>query len=175
MSRRRTMMLQQQSKPDLLEGYRTDSAWDSYYTYTKWLTDDIVQMYHTRSGFAGPDKIAKGFINCRESSTSWGAVLGTTPMSTLELWKSYKLTLTVTEVLQNTATADNDGIFLVVLGRSGYGTTQQKNFSEITVGTKFEVTTSYANNWACINGAAIEVTNASLLWDFKFKVEFEEV
>ena len=174
MSRRRMMMLQL-SKPDLLEGYRSNNTGGAYNIYIKWLDNSIVQMYYTAWSFKGPSTAAKGFINSWQSSTSYGTVLGTTPMNTVELGKTYKLTLTVTEVLQNTATTDNDGTFTVAFGRPSYVATKAQKISEIKVGTKFETTLKYENAWACISGAAIEVNNPNLQWNFKFKVTLEEV
>ena len=89
MSRRRMMMLQL-SKPDLLEGYRSNNMGGVYSVYIKWLDNSIVQMYHTAWGFQGPSTVAKGFINTTVSSTGYGAVLGTTPMNTVELGKTLR-------------------------------------------------------------------------------------
>jgi hypothetical protein len=97
-------------------------------------------------------------------------------MSTLELGKTYKLTLTVIEVTTNTATTENNGVMLFAIGRQGhYGTRAQIPYTDIKVGAKFEAINTYRNTYNCIAGAAFNFSNPALKWDFKCKVEFEEV
>ena len=179
MSRRRMMMLQQ-SKLDLLEGYRINNP-SGYRVTADWLDNNTVELTHTSSGFMGPNQAAINFIGAtRSQSTDYSSVLGNTPLNTLEQGKTYKLTLTVTDIIKNTATAENDGVLTVVFGRGGgftdrYRAIAEINFSELTVGDKLELIKKYESSYYCIAGAAFRVTTSALLWDIKFKVELEEV
>lgn len=176
MSRRRLMMLQQ-SKPDLLEGYRIDSADGRYRIMINWLSKDEVQINHYRDTFMGSSMGAKNFVGTQAlASSSLSAIVpSATAMTNLELGKTYRLTITVTEVLQNDATAENDGqMWFGIMGK-GSSPTERKNFSEMVVGTKFVVEKVYskANDYIC--GAAMQANTPTIMWNFKFKVEFEEV
>ena len=179
MNRRRMML--QQSKPDLLEGYRVNNN-STYKVSANWIDNNTVELKHTGSGFMGPNVVAVNFIGTTNTqSTGYSGAIEKTPaMNTLELGKNYCLTLTVTEIVKNTATTENDGVLTLAFGRGGgsgtaYSATTSVNFSELTVGSKLEVVKSYAYSNYATTGAAFQVTNAGLQWDIKFKVELEEV
>ena len=172
MNRRRMMMLS--LKKDLLDGYR--HSWKSAHTVTtNWLADDVLQIYHTWHTFSGPESMGMSIFGSEQkASTAIGLAISKTPMETLDVSKTYRLTLTVIEVAQNTATAENDGVFSLTFGPYSSSTKASVNLSEIVVGTKLELTRN-ANTLSYIGGAAIGATGPSLQWDFKFKVEFVEV
>ena len=181
MSRRRFMMLQQ-SKPDLLEGYRVDNTSTRYKFSIAWIDENTIELKHTGAGFLGPVQVAKNFIGSSAmASTGWSGALENSPaMNTLELGKLYCLTLTVTEVLQNTATVEDDGNITLAFGRGGggsadYASTTSIKFSELEVGTQLEVIKSYKTHNYATTGACLLVTNPNLLWNIKFKVELKEV
>lgn len=176
MSRRRLKMLLE-SEPDLLEGYRLDNISSTYNLRAEWQADDMVVLEHTRAGFYGPSFAAKNFIGSgSKASTDVGYVLDprTKPMTTLQLWHTYRLTLTVVEVLNNTATPENDGDLYIGFGSAAGHKELKRPLSEVTVGTQFSITMTY-ETWATISGAAFGASNASLVWGFRFKVELEEV
>lgn len=170
------MMMAQQSKLDLLEGYRYDNVDGRYEVYIKWLDNSTLHIYHTVNGFGGPNYCGKAFIGGNASSSSYYYVFPSTPMSTLELGKTYKLTLTVIEVTTNTATAENDGTIILGIGKlNNYSIRGEIKNSDLKVGSKFEATNTYVNSYDCITGAAFDFSNPALKWDFKCKVDFEEV
>ena len=173
---RRRMMMQQHSKPDLLEGYRYDNVDGRYAVAIDWLDNNTIHIYHRSSGFQGPNYCGKAFIGGNASSTSYLYVFPSTPMSTLEYGKTYKLTLTVIEVTINTATVENDGNMVFAIGMNEHlGTKAVVKYSDIKVGAKFEAINTHKNGYYCIAGAAINFSSPSILWDFKCKVKFEEV
>lgn len=170
------MMMVQQSKPDLLEGYRYDNVDGRYNVYIEWLNNNTIHIHHTRDSFSGPNYCGKAFIGSNASSSSYLYTFPSTPMSTLELGKTYKLTLTVVEVTMNTATTENDGNMVLAIGRQEHlGTKAVVKYSDIKVGAKFEAINTYTNGYSCIAGAAFDFSKPSILWDFKCKVDFEEV
>lgn len=178
---RRRMMMAQQSKVDLLEGYRLNiaAANGNYKLGIEWPTNDTVRFFHTSVGFTGPNRAAILFIGEKNSySTSAEAAMirKEYAMKTLEYDKQYKLTLTVLEVAKNTATTDNDGTFRVALGGSGANAASSTtiNLSELVVGKQIEVVRLHRTSNP-ITGACFEASNSALLWDVNFKVEFEEV
>ena len=174
--RRRLMMAQQSGKPDLLEGYRFDNTGGSYSVFIDWLDNNTIHIYHRNSSFSGPSGCGKGFIGCNSSSSSYVYCFPSTPMNTLEYGKTYKLTLTVIEVTTNTATTEDNGVMLFAIGRQNYyGTRAEVPYTDIKVGAKFEATNKHSNSYSCIAGAAFNFTKPGLKWDFKCKVEFEEV
>lgn len=178
MNRRRMMMLQQ-SKVDLLEGYRYDNPYSKYWNTITWLDNNTIHLTHTRSGaagFGGSPQCGKAFIGCATASSSYLYCFSSTPMATLEYGKTYKLTLTVIEMAENTATVEDDCTLLLVLGYNQYHrTTSEINFSDIKVGTKIEVSCQHINSSKCISTAVFNFNNPYVKWDIKFKVDFEEV
>lgn len=179
MSRRRLMMLQQ-SKPDLLEGCRIDNL-SGYKVHAIWLDNNTVELKHTSAGFMGPNTAALNFIGTsRKQSTGVGSAMDTVALPTVELGQTYKLTLTVIDIIKNTATAENDGELSIAMGRGGGGTTSfivsvNAKFSELQIGNKFELVKAYNSTVYPIAGAAFGFSNPNLLWNIKFKVDFEEV
>ena len=62
------------------------------------------------------------------------------------------------------------------MGRQNhYGTIGELKHSDIKVGAKIEATNTYKSSYSCISGAALGFDSPALKWDFKCKVEFEEV
>ncbi len=175
MSRRRMMMLQQ-SKPDLLEGYRYNNISGIYQVYIEWLDNNTLHIYHKTNSFSGPVNTGKAFIGGNSSSSNYIYVFPSTPINTLKLGKTYKLTLTVIEVTQNTATTENDGNMLLAIGKQGYyGTRGEIKYSDIKVGAKIEAINKHKSTLDYIAGAAFNFNSPTVKWDFKCKVEFEEV
>ena len=171
MSIRRMMMLQQ-SKPDLLEGYRFNNPNNAYRIGITWLDNNTIQISKTVNTFGGSSSAGKAFIGSNKSSSSYAYCFSNTAMKTLELGK----TLTVIEVAQNTATAENDGTLTLVIGRqSYYGTIGKIKYSDIKVGAKIEAFNTYSNNYNCISDAVLGFDTPTIMWDFKIKVDFEEV
>lgn len=181
MSRRRMMMQQLSQKLDLLDGYRIDNQ-SIYKVNIVWLDEHTIEFTHASKGFLGVNSAAANFIG---ATRGWaqgpdGALIKTPPMATLEVGKEYKLTLTVTEIVNNTATTENDGVMALYFGAGGgatadYFSAARINFSEIQVGQQIEVIKLYLSERLPITSAAIGVNNPDLIWNIKFNVKLEEV
>lgn len=181
MNRRRMMMQQLSQKVDLLAGYRIDNR-SGYKIHIVWLDEHTIEFTHTSKGFMGPSNAAANFIGATKNASTVisSALLKTPPMATLEVGKEYKLTLTVTEIVNNTATSENDGILLLGFGVGGGGTADfysatEVNFSEIKVGQQMELIKRYLSARFPITSAGIYVNNPDLIWNIKFNVKLEEV
>ena len=177
---RRRLISSLSKKIDYLEGRRISQApgASTYRLGVQWLTDDLVRIYHTQSGFMGPNKAGKLFINdVNAHSSSLGVAMSNikTPLPYIETGKTYRLTMELIEVTKNTATVDNDGVFTVGFGKGSNYSSKSLNLSEMVVGAKFEISRIYVNSNSYPGGAGFEPTNPDLLWDFTFKVKVEEV
>lgn len=169
MSRRRLMMLQQ-SKPDLLEGYRLSHR--AYKIESVWQDSNTLTLKHTSAGFMGPNTAAIAYIGDKPvSSTGTAAVFSglKTVLSTLDSSKKYRLTLTVLNVNSNTAVDETSGSLWFSLGIfNNYVITEIKTCN-IVKGTQIILE---SNN---IAGAVVSADNPNLLWSFDFDVRIEEV
>lgn len=167
---RRLMMAQQEI--DWLEGYRVNASYYSYGYTVSWLNKKTVRI--KQAGFmSGAQTAGASFIGIANATTQMIYVLPNYNMANLKQGATYKLTLTVKEVLNNAATAENDTTFQMAMGKHmnwGFASASMK-LSEIVVGTKLEVTKKYNGD---IGGAAVHISKP-IAFDFVFNVEFKEV
>ncbi len=167
----RRLMMAQQQEIDLLEGYRVNNT-NVYSINSEWLDKKSVRLYS--SGFhMGAQEASANFIGIEgQQNTQLVHALTDIVMTTLKKGSTYKLTLTVKEVLKNGATAEKDATFTLGLGKRQFiGDRDAKKLSEVTIGTKFETSQIFQNN---ISGAAIHISD-TVAYDFICEVAFKEV
>jgi len=174
MSRRRMMMQQlAETAFDYLDGYRL-SYRSGYKIESVWQDNNTLTLKHTSAGFMGPSTAYSRFIGTvTGQSTSVNAAMATTPLSTVDTSKCYRLTLTVLNVNSNSATDESSGNLSIALGKTnGYARTNIPLY-DIVVGSKIIVETVDPTYTICCGIFGSD--NPDTTWNFDFDVKFEEV
>lgn len=174
MSRRRMMMQQLlKSAVDYLEGCRISFS-SGYKIESVWQDNNTLTLKHTSAGFMGPNAAYSRFIGSSTGqSTSVNAVMATTPLSTVDTSKCYRLTLTVLSVNSNSATDETSGNLSIAIGKQNAYARTDTPLCDIAVGTKIVVETSDPTQTICCG--IFGSNNPDTTWSFDFNVKFEEV
>lgn len=175
MSRRRMMMLQLiKNAVDYLEGYRL-SYRSVYKIESVWQDNNTLTLKHTSAGFMGPTSAYQCFFGAStgHGQSVFAVLAGKTPLTTVDINKCYRLTLTVLRVNSNSATDESSGNLIISIGKQTGYVTVDTPLCNIAVGTKIVVETPEPSYTIC--AGVFGSNNANTIWNFDFDIKLEEV